>query len=266
MSDKRLLYERDKTTNSDYLCLTLIGIAKELNARKLSPTQEIVLAVGLPQGHMASQKLTSSLRDYYLSNGGKYRYRCGGTQYHIKIREVIVCPQAYSITVTLPKRLIENPTIHIADIGGGTMDDVMLVNQCPAPDMFSLDMGVIYLYNTSRNKLSSTYGIDITETQIDSIINDPNGTTLFRNRPEYINFILSQADVHVKNIFRAANEQGAKWNTSLVIFCGGGSILLKEYIAKHAAKNTDSFEILDDIQANAKGFELFAKITLDNRK
>jgi plasmid segregation protein ParM len=266
VSDRRLLYERDKTVNDDYLYLTLIGIAKELQARRMEPAQEIILAVGLPPGHLANEKLTRAMRDYYLRNGGEYRFQCGETRYHIMIREVVVCPQAYSITVTLPREIVRQPNIHLLDIGGGTVDDVMLVNQRPAPDMFSLDMGVIYLYNAIRTKLSNNYGVDVTEGQIDDIILKPEVSPLYRKYPEYINFVHQQADTHVKNIFRAANESGAKWKASFVVFCGGGSLLLREYIARYADINTGGYMIIDDIHANAKGFELFASITLSSRK
>ena len=72
ISNKRVSYERDKSINENHLYLTLIAIAKEMQARRMSPTSKIVLATGLPPGHMASAKLMETYRNYFLQNGGIY--------------------------------------------------------------------------------------------------------------------------------------------------------------------------------------------------
>lgn len=262
VSETRLKYERDKSVNDNYLYLTLIGIAKELRARGRGPEQEIVLAVGLPPGHMENESLSRPLRDYYLRNGGVYQYRCGGIVHRIAIREVVVCPQAYSIFLTLPREVIGQPSVHIVDAGGGTVDDVNLVNGRPSLDMLSLDKGVIPLYNKIQARLANQYGRSITERQIDDII--LGRPTLFRQ--EHTDLVHSLADAHVRDIFGAFREHGADWLSGFVVFCGGGSILLGEYIRKYAGRSTGDYIIVEDVCANAKGFEVFARITLKNRK
>ena len=67
ISNKRVSYERDKSINENHLYLTLIAIAKEMQARHMSPTSKIVLATGLPPGHMASAKLMETYRKDELS-------------------------------------------------------------------------------------------------------------------------------------------------------------------------------------------------------
>jgi len=262
VSGERLKYERDKSINDNYLYLTLIGIAKELRARGMSPVQEIVLAAGLPPGHMATEALSQSLRDYYLRNGGVYRYQCGDVSHQISIRDVIVCPQAYSIFLTLPKDLITQPNIHIVDCGGETVDDVELINGRPSHDMLSLDMGLIPLYSNIQKHMLNRFGRKITEQQIDDII--VGRATLFKQ--EHIDLVHERADAHVKNIFGTFRETGTDWLSSYIVFCGGGSILLSEYIRRNAEKLTGAYTIIDDICANAKGFEVFARVTLRNRK
>ena len=262
ISNKRVSYERDKSINENHLYLTLIAIAKEMQARHMSPTSKIVLATGLPPGHMASAKLMETYRNYFLQNGGIYRFQCGGISHQITLSDVIVCPQAYSILLTLPSEIIKQPSIHVVDIGGGTVDNVHLVNGRPDPNMISLDMGVIPMYNTIKQRLQSEFGRRITEDQIDDIIKGNRG--FFKE--EHVRLIMETADAHVKSIFDEFREAGDDWLSSYVVFCGGGSILLKQSIEKYASDLTGRFIIVDDVKANSKGFEVFSRVLLKNRK
>ena len=261
ISNKRVSYERDKSINENHLYLTLIAIAKEMQARHMSPTSKIVLATGLPPGHMASAKLMETYRNYFLQNGGIYRFQCGGISHQITLSDVIVCPQAYSILLTLPSEIIKQPSIHVVDIGGGTVDNVHLVNGRPDPNMISLDMGVIPMYNTIKQRLQSEFGRRITEDQIDDIIKGNRG--FFKE--EHVRLIMETADAHVKSIFDEFREAGDDWLSSYVVFCGG-SILLKQFIEKYASDLTGRFIIVDDVKANSKGFEVFSRVLLKNRK
>ena len=262
ISNKRVSYERDKSINENHLYLTLIAIAKEMQARHMSPTSKIVLATGLPPGHMASAKLMETYRNYFLQNGGIYRFQCGGISHQITLSDVIVCPQAYSILLTLPSEIIKQPSIHVVDIGGGTVDNVHLVNGRPDPNMISLDMGVIPMYNTIKQRLQSEFGRRITEDQIDDIIKGNRG--FFKEA--HVRLIMETADAHVKSIFDEFREAGDDWLSSYVVFCGRGSILLKQFIEKYASDLTGRFIIVDDVKANSKGFEVFSRVLLKNRK
>ena len=219
--------------NENHLYLTLIAVAKEMQARHMNPTSKIALAVGLPPGHMASAKLAQTYRDYFLKDGGVYRFQCGGVSHQITISDVIVCPQAYSILLTLSPEIIRQPSIHVVDIGGGTVDTVHLVNGRPDPNMSSLDMGVIPMYNSIQLRLQNEFGRRITEDQIDDIIKGKPGFF----KPEHVR-----------------------------VFCGGGSILLKPFIEKYAAESTGSYVVVNDLKANAKGFETFARTLLKGQK
>ena len=262
ISNTRIAYERDKSINENHLFLTLIAIAKEMQARHMSPTSKIVLATGLPPGHMASAKLMETYRNYFLQNGGIYRFQCGGISHQITFSDVIICPQAYSILLTLPAEIVKQPSIYVVDIGGGTVDNVHLVNGRPDPNMTSLDMGVIPMYNTIKQRLQSEFGRRITEDQIDDIIKGNSG--FFKE--EHVRLIMETADAHVKSIFDEFREAGDDWLSSYVVFCGGGSILLKQFIEKYASDLTGRFIIVDDVKANSKGFEVFSRVLLKNRK
>ena len=128
--------------------------------------------------------------------------------------------------------------------------------------MISLDMGVIPMYNTIKQRLQSEFGRRITEDQIDDIIKGNRG--FFKE--EHVRLIMETADAHVKSIFDEFREAGDDWLSSYVVFCGGGSILLKQFIEKYALDLTGRFIIVDDVKANSKGFEVFSRVLLKNRK
>lgn len=259
VSSDRLSLERNKTLNQNHLLLSFIGIAKELRARGLSTQQDIILAVGLPPGYMESAELSKALRSYYLHNEGVHHFRCGDDiPYRIHIREVIVCPQAYSIFLTLPEEVIMQPNIHVVDIGGGTVDDVQLLDQKPVLKMLSLEKGVIHLYREIEARMRNQYGRAITEKQVDDIILER--PTFFKQ--EHIDLVETLADAHVKRIFETVRENGVDWLSSYVVFSGGASVLFSKYIKRYADKWTGDYMIVDDICANAKGFEVFAETYL----
>ncbi|NDO37711.1 ParM/StbA family protein [Anaerotruncus colihominis] len=262
ISNTRLRYEPDKSINDNHLYLTLIAIAKELRARGMSPKNEIILAAGLPPGHMSSAKLAENYRNYFLRNGGMFRFQCGGVPHQINIKDVVVCPQAYSILLTLSPDVIKMPSVYVIDIGGGTVDSVHLVNGRPDPMMNSLEMGVIPMYSTIQKQMQNEFRRQISEDQVDNIImGKPH---MFK--PEHVEVVKRTADAHIHSIFDRFREMGDDWLSGYVVFCGGGSVLLKEYIARYAPELTGRYLIVEDIRANGKGFETFARVKLKSRK
>lgn len=262
VSNKRLAYERDKSINENHLYLTLIAVAKEMMIRHINPTSRIVLSVGLPPGHMTSAKLTQTYQNYFRQNGGVFKFQCGETNFQITVDDVVVCPQAYSILLVLSPEIVKQPSIHIVDIGGGTVDSVHLVNGRHDPNMSSLDMGVIPLYNAIQLRFINEFGRRITEDQIDDILRGKPGFF----KAEHVRVVMEMADAHVKAIFDLFREAGEDWMSSYVVFCGGGAILLKDFIKKYAVEVTGNFIVIEDLKINAKAFEIFAKFQQKNKK
>lgn len=170
VSNKRIAYERDKSGSQAHLYLAMIALAKELRNRNLSPNSEITLAVGLPPGHMADQEVVNHYREYFRQNGGLYRFQAGGVSYQVKVKDLIVCPQAYSVLFTLPQNILEYSSLRVVDIGGGTVDTIHIENGTPDPLMPSLDMGVIFLYGKIFIQLQNRFGRKISESQVDEIL------------------------------------------------------------------------------------------------
>ncbi len=262
VSNKRIAYERDKSGSQAHLYLAMIALAKELRNRNLSPNSEITLAVGLPPGHMADQEVVNHYREYFRQNGGLYRFQAGGVSYQVKVKDLIVCPQAYSVLFTLPQNILEYSSLRVVDIGGGTVDTIHIENGTPDPLMPSLDMGVIFLYGKIFIQLQNRFGRKISESQVDEILLGKQ--SFFSEEQKQV--VRYAARSHMQEIFDGFRETGEDWRSSYVVFCGGGSALLKEPIQELAGKYTGAFQIVDDVCANAKGYEVFAHMALKARR
>lgn len=76
LTDQRILYHRNKTSDQRFFILTLFAIAQELEAQGINATdtQRIQLAVGLPPAHYGAQHREFS--QYFLRRGtSHFTYR-----------------------------------------------------------------------------------------------------------------------------------------------------------------------------------------------
>lgn len=250
---------RDKTGNPTYLLLSLIAIAKEIRARKLPPTLDIILCVGLPPGYMGATAI-KRLKNYYTANGGEYCFICGQIHHRIRIRNVSVCPQGYSALMTLDESIVTKPSLHMIDIGGGTVDTSHLIGGENSNEFHSEDLGVIHMYTIIQDKMNARYERRITERQIDDIL--MRGSYTYFSQ-DHMNLISSEAEKHVDRIVKFLIKRGIDMESSFMLFMGGGSILLEKKIRKLSLNTLKEFSILNDIHANAKGYEIFTQIRLD---
>lgn len=255
----RTLWERDKTKNSTYLILTLLAVAKEIAFRKLPTELDVVLVIGLPPGHLREETIVEKYRKYYLSNGGEYRFLCGDKRHRVKVKDVIVCPQNYSAVMTLSESIVMLPSLYLIDIGGGTSDTVHFEYSKSDNREVSLDLGVIVMYSEVTKKLDAKFGRKISETKVDDILLRGDYT---HYDAEHIQLVHDVAEQHIRTILGKHKDLGMDLASAHVVFLGGGSMLLKKQIQAVASEFCGGLAVLNDIHANAKGYELFARIKL----
>ncbi len=64
-------------------------------------------------------------------------------------------------------------------------------------------------------------------------------------------------------ILKSLRERGLELKSGTVVFVGGGAILLRRQIEASGKVGTPMF--VEDIQANAKGYEMLYQYALDGR-
>lgn len=123
----------------------------------------------------------------------------------------------------------------------------------------SLENGVILLYNKIKSRVSAELDLLLDEAEIDAILTQkaPQADTAVARLVE------QQAQEFVSDLFSTLRERGLELKSGKVVFVGGGSILLRRHIEVSGKVGTPVF--VEDIQANAKGYELLFKAGLGSR-
>ena len=148
LSGNRIAFMQDKSKDNRFFILTLFAIARELkNHKDMHGYAEIDLAAGLPPEHYSALK--DKFTKYLLHDSVRFRYN--GSAISLRIRRVFIYPQAYAAVVPQSRLLINTPRIFVIDIGGFTVDILLLCNGKPDLQFCrSIEMGVISMNNEVR--------------------------------------------------------------------------------------------------------------------
>ncbi len=252
LTSQRIPYQRDKTKDARFFILTLIAIAKELENIKEVKNGDIVqvqLPIGLPPKHFA--ELYERYENYFKGPVGILHFSYNGKAYDISIIDVKAFPQNFAALMPRIDEIRGIPKAVGVDIGGFTTDYLMLRNgELDMSFCDSLEYGVINLYNAILSKMRSEYDILLEESDIDSMI---KGQTKYYD-DKVVLAVKGQVEDYVTDLFAMLRERGIDTRSTYMVFIGGGAMLLKEYIM--ASDKLGKYGFLDDICANAKGYDL----------
>ena len=250
-SGQRIPYMMDKTKDDKFFILTLMAAAKELmHCGYLPPGADIDLAVGLPPEHFPLMR--ERFTQYFKR--GEVNFSFNDMPTVVNIKNVFVYPQAYAAVVPQATRLKNEPRIFIVDIGGLTVDVLLLKNS--VPDLHfcrSFENGVIAMTNLIIGKVNAQHGIKLAEDQIIAAIKGDKGLVL---APKVIADIKVFAKQHTDMILDDLRENMVELKANPVIFIGGGAILFKSFIEQSSMIVKADF-VLDE-KANAIGYALLA--------
>ena len=73
-----------------------------------------------------------------------------------------------------------------------------------------------------------------------------------------------QAQNFVNDLFSTLRERGLELKSGMTVFLGGGSILLRRQIEASGKVGTPLF--VEDIRANAQGYDLLYRLSEEGRK
>lgn len=259
VSSKREPYKRDKTSDEKCFIMTLFALAREIEETKqYSPLgMEVYLAVGLPPEHISKQKETFA--NYFRNHGDVWEFTYNGKPYKINVPNVFVFPQAYSAVATRVSDLKEYSSLYIVDVGGYTVDTLLLIEGRPDLQYCnSFEMGIIKMNNTIINRVNAEYALQINDLHISDIMMGRK-TAL---DDDIIELIKDAAKAHVHQMLEKLREEGIDLKTNPSIFIGGGSLALKDLIIDSGFVNKNCVEFVPDVTANAMGYTQLATGTL----
>lgn len=238
---------KDKTTSNDHYILTLAAIAKEIEARKLPRTLDVVLAVGLPLTLTGPQK--KSFKDY-LTQNQHLEFEMDNRKYNITFKDVMLFPQGYAAIAYRNLRNRASSQI-VVDVGGWTADVLLMKKGLPVPGRHrSLELGVMICIEETLEEIRVRKGLSMTETQIEEIL---LGNTDNVNN-DIVEIVQAQAKKYTDRLMSELAK--ARFDTKAVptIFMGGGAVIIKPYLNKGA-----NCLILEDVNENVKGYEALAR-------
>ncbi|MNT54763.1 hypothetical protein D3C72_1919470 [compost metagenome] len=119
----------------------------------------------------------------------------------------------------------------IFDIGSLNVNIQEFNNLVPVYEkMLTADLGVNILRSKVADKLSTQYGMTVTDADVEAIYRDKyliiNGEKMEESK-QIVDQLMAN---HVKDIFNYAPSRKVSFSNTEVIFVGGGSLLLKEYL------------------------------------
>jgi plasmid segregation protein ParM len=244
---------KNKTENENYFLLTMAAIAKEIEHKGLSRTLDVIIAAGLPLTLLGTQK-----EDFkkYLSSMIPVKFEFEEIKYKINIVDVILFPQGYTAIAYKKNMLLREPSQILMDIGAWTVDVMMINKGLPVAGKHrSLEMGIMICIEEILEEIRNQKGLSMTETQVEQVL---LGNECSMD-DEIKDLIHNQAKRYTDRLFKELEK--AKFDVSAVptIAMGGGVDVIKPYISKK-----QQVDIMSDIHANAKGYEILAYAKINN--
>ena len=246
VGEGRLPLMQTKTENENYFLLTLAAIAKEMDIYQ-QKCADVILAVGLPFSRFGKEK-----EDFYryLLRNEKIQFSYSGRDYEIQILDVYVFPQCYAaIADKLREYGRENL---IVDIGSKTIDVIHTRNYVPVEsESTSIPAALIQCMEGIKSNVYQNCNRRVSEDMIQQMILEKDV-----NIPTDCKVIIKEglADF-AKGMEAKLAELGFDLEMFTVIYAGGGATLMKNYGTLKGA----NIQYLEDIRANAKGYEFLAK-------
>ena len=241
----------DKTATDNFYLLTLAAMTKEIACRTDDSQASVILAAGLPLTSFGRDK--SKFKRYLLRDGAPVSFRFEGKPYEITVEDVLLFPQGYAAVLLHQDMLAGEPSVVLADIGGWTVDVMRLDHSLPdASTCRSLELGMIRCLDEAGEQVRRRLGLSLTAAQIESVLRDePCGVD---DRAKEI--VQAEGRRYAQRLLSAIAESGLDTRAIPAIFMGGGAAIMKRHVPPQ--DGLCRAVILDDVCANAKGYERLA--------
>lgn len=230
VSEERSSYQLSKNTMEHILSI-YVAICQSLSKSKLPIGFAAVhLAVNIPINLYKSEEQKQAYADAIQNGGEPICISINGKAYAFRIKHIVLLPESlgpvYENTADYRSKRAT-----IIDIGG-LNTSIMQVNQLiPQFDqMVSSSHGINMLRSKIADVFSSKFGITITENDAEQIMRDKCLILNGKKQEDSFEIIASMFEEHVKEIANFALSRNITFNNTELVFCGGGSLLLKEDI------------------------------------
>ena len=191
----------------------------------------INLAINMPLTLFKNQSHKVSMQEFIQNQGKPIQLKVNDTLYSFKLCNVTIIPEAVGPIYT-NVTAFRNKRATVIDIGSLNVSYTTYNNLSPTLEsMTTSNNGINILRSKIAETLTSKYNTLVNDTDVEYILRTDKFLYLEGVKQIESNFIIEQLlSEHTKGIFSYAKSRGFTFNNVDVVFCGGGSILLKEYL------------------------------------
>lgn len=249
---KRLEVRDCKVENDNFYILTLAAVAKEL-FRRGKREADVLLSVGLPLTRFGAEKQEFIS---YLSRNKEINFRFEKKKYRVGIGRVSVFPQCYAAVAdriaALPGRVV------VVDIGSWTVDIMPIMDRKPEEqECVTSPQGLIRCMREINEECVRQLGQELEESVIQQVMVGKGSLP-----DHYMGIVQGHLHGFVEKIYHMVKEHGYNLDVTPIVFVGGGASVMKKFGTQKGA----NIQYIEDIRANAKGYEQLAKIFLSTMK
>lgn len=258
LSEKKMPFKEDKTSDEDYFILTLFILAKEAETKGVVLNgKDIVLGVGLPPADFGQQAV--KFRNYFMGHSQHgVSFKMNGKMINFYIRDVFVSPQNFAAVMCFKASLFKKyRTVNCIDIGDGTVDLLVIRNGQPDLSVRVSDRtGMAVLRSEIANSIQQSFGFHLDSSDVEQVLMH-EATVLEEKVVDEIN---RMADDWFSLIVNRLHTHVPDFRTNPAVFLGGGSLLLRSQI--ESSPDFKYIEFIEDVKANAIGYEKLAAARL----
>lgn len=254
IGSERMEVNENKVSNENYYLLTLAAMAKELKKRGTN-SADVILSVGLPITKFAKEK-----KEFinYLSKYKEVFFRYEKEAFNVNIIKVVVFPQCYA---AVADKLPQSSRKHVVvDVGSWTIDIMPIINCKPDESLCDTqDEGLIRCINRINDKCVRNLSGKLDESDIIEFMRTGMNNDL---DDKYCHLLQMELETYANNVYQKLISGGYNINTTPITFVGGGATVMKLF----GNRNQKNITFIEDIHANARGFEFLGNLMLMSRK
>ena len=223
-------YTLSKRSETHRICIYL-AIAQLLQKSKQNTIlSKISLAINIPISLYKNQQQKNAYGDFIRNNGETINIIVNNKPFLFRIEHIHLFPEGIG-PIYSNLNLYREKRVLIFDVGSLNVNIQEFNNLVPVYEkMLTADSGVNILRSKIADKLSSQYGITISDSDVEAIYRDKyliiNGEKMEGSK-QIVDQLMAN---HLKEIFNFARSRKVSFANTEIIFVGGGSLLLKEHI------------------------------------
>ena len=220
-------------------------LAKEAKTRDIPEDSHITLAVGMPLKQFSPER--DAFVRYLKRDGQPVSFKYEDSSYKLCIDKAVVFPQWYAAVV---RRLPLMKECLIVDIGSWTIDIMEVQNGVPIESHCeTFSESLVSVIQSIRSESSELLKKEISENRITAYIQGDTENIPKQHR-KLMDTALERFAARVEGLLK---ENGHDTQFTDLIYVGGGAAVMKRY-----GRAGDNISYIDDVRANAIGYEYIA--------